>query len=192
MVNLELIKPLPAKEIIFDEWWVTKQPKKIPVFKRVLEFDPAPLYQKVADKINPTKRHQGLSMEDVFPKVNGICACGCGGEIKKHSATSWSKWATQPCNSFASDVLSIMNNYFGRPAFYITLYYGAKCFDCSAPNGYPIFLELDHIVGVKHGGGACWLSNYVWRCKDCHNSKTNKDFGHKGQIINNAQQTKLL
>lgn len=181
MLNSDLIKPLPHKEIQFTNWYAEKHPNKIPVLKRVLFFDPAPLYQKVEHKLHPNKRHQGIQMEDIFPKqTEPLCACGCGGvpkhgtdKLKDGTQKSWHlKWASDACQSFANDVLSIMNNYFGKPAHYIDLYYGHVCSECPETN----MLELDHIVGVKHGGGACWLSNYKWRCKTCHNKKTNKDF----------------
>lgn len=191
IINLDVIKPLSEKEIQFSDWFIEKHSDKIPVVKRVLFYDPTPLYEKVAHKIEPTKRHQSIQMEDIFPKTNnGICACGCGVGTKKHSETYFSKWATQQCNQFANDVLSIMNNYFGKPAYYISLYYGKICCECLDPIACD--LELDHIIGVKHGGGACWLSNYQWRCKACHNKKTNKDFGRKEFNKSGKDQLKLL
>lgn len=183
MINHELIKPLPEKEIVFDAWYAAKHPDRLPMMKRVLFFDPTPLYERVKDKINPNKRHQGIQMEDIFPKQDvPVCACGCGkptdhGANKDGSKLWHRKWAHDNCQRFANDVLSIMNNYFGKPAYYVSLYWGEKC--CQCPN--TTMLELDHIVRVKHGGGACWLSNYRWLCKDCHNKKTNQDFG-KGEF----------
>ncbi len=189
MLNKELLKPLAEKEIQFDDFYIKNHPKLIPVRKRVLFLDPTHLYEKVTHKINPAKRHQGIQMDDIFPKVIGSCACGCEVMPKggKNKTSDWQrKWATDECQSFANDVLSIMNNYFGKPAYYIDLYYGHKCSECPETKT----LELDHIVGVKHGGGACWLSNYVWRCKSCHTKKTNKDF-NKGEF-KNPEQTKLF
>lgn len=187
-LNYEVISPLPFKSIDHDPWIVERHPNKIPVYERVLFFDPTTLYERVVDKINPTKRHQGLQMEDIFPKQSEpLCACGCG-EIPKHgtdkmkdgSEKSWHrKWASDACQSFASDVLSIMNNYFGKPAFYVSFYHGEKCAECDETS----MLELDHVVGVKHGGGACWLSNYKWLCKTHHTKKTNKSFS-KGEFKN--------
>lgn len=175
MINYDLIRPLPERDIVFGE---AKLLRKKDIYLRVLFFDPAPLYERVKHKLRPTGRHQGIQMEDIFPKLpDPICACGCGKAPKsgsyKNEKTWHRKFATEACQQFCNDVLSIMNNYFGKPAFYIDLYEGHKCSECPETN----MLELDHVVGVKHGGGACWLSNYVWRCKACHTKKTNKDFG---------------
>lgn len=172
-MNPELIKPLGKKEIAWSEWYADK-PHLIRRFERVLFFDPAPVYARVGHLIDPFKRHAGLSMEQVFPKLEGQCACGCDKPPK--SGEGWQrKWATDECQEFASDVLSIINNYFGKPAKYITRYAGEVCSECTNTH----CLELDHIVGVKQGGGGCWLSNYRWLCKDCHTDKTNKDFKRK-------------
>ncbi len=185
-INLEILKPLPKKEITYTDFVKDNHPKKILVYERVLFFDPIELYKKVSDKLDPNKRHQKIQMDDLFPKKEEVkCACGCDAIPK--SGEGWHvKWATDECAGFAGDVLSIMNNYFGRPAYYISLYYGKKCTECEGTSD----LELDHIIGVKHGGGVCWLSNYVWRCKKCHTKKTNKDF-NKGEY-KNPEQLKLI
>lgn len=168
-------EPLQKKDIKYSDWQLDKLASKIPVYERVLFFDPKPIYDRIGDKINVHKRHQGLSMNVLFPKLEGVCACGCSSSVE--SGEGWQrKWARYACQEFASDVLSIINNYFGRPAYYISLYYSCrKCCECES-----VFeLELDHIVAVKQGGGGCWLSNYRWLCKNCHNDKTNKDFNRK-------------
>ncbi len=166
--------PLPNKKIEYSPFQLEKWSNKIPVYERVLFLDPKELYERIGDKINLTKRHAGVQMEDLFPKIEGRCACGC--EKAPPSGKGWQrKWAHNDCQDFASDVLSIINNYFGKPAYYISLYSGKKCCQCESK----IDLELDHIVGVKQGGGGCWLSNYRWLCKVCHNDKTNKDFNRK-------------
>ena len=176
MISPELIKPLQKKEIQYSAWQLENLSHRIPVYERVLFFDPKDLYERLGDKLDTNKRHAGLSMEDLFPKVEGKCACGC--EKNPKSGEGWCrKWASDDCQSFASDVLSIINNYFGKPAKYITLYYGKKCFEC--PCESELELELDHTIGVKQGGGGCWLSNYKWLCKKCHTNKTNKDFNRK-------------
>lgn len=167
-------EPLPKKEIQYTAWQLEKVPHKIAVWERVLFFDPKELYARLGDKIDPYKRHAGLSMEVLFPRIEGQCACGC--ELPPPSGETWCrKWATDNCQSFASDVLSIINNYFGKPAYYISLYSGWKCCKCESTK----YLELDHEIGVKQGGGGCWLSNYRWLCKVCHNDKTNQDFSRK-------------
>lgn len=188
MMNPELIKPLERKEIIWSDWYADKL-RLVSKFERVLFFDPAPIYDRVGHLIDPHKRHAGIGMDQMFPKLEGKCACGCAEKPKGSEPgeeKAWQrKWASDECQAFASDVLSIVNNYFGVPAKYITRYAGKVCSQC--PNLH--FLELDHIIGVKHGGGGSWLSNYRWLCKDCHTDKTNRDF-KKGDH-KNSNQTKI-
>lgn len=179
--------PLIKKEIMWSDWH-RERPELIKRFERVLFFDPSELYSKIEHLIKPTHRHQGLGMDVLFPKIEKFCACGCGKlavqstEFKEDGVTpTWQrKWHSDECGAFAGDVLSIINNYFGKPAKYIDLYYGHKCVNCDSTHQ----LELDHIVGVKHGGGGCWLSNYEWKCAKCHREKTNSDFGFKQQNKN--------
>ncbi len=176
--------PLPKKEYEISNYVIHKLPHKVESIRRVLEFDPTELYSRIDHKINKFKRHAGLSMDDVFPYIDGLCACGCRGITEKYKYTNgYKKYFSNDCEYFASDVLSIINNYFGKPAQYINYYSGHKCSECCKKHD----LELDHVIGVKQGGGGCWLSNYRWLCKPCHRNKTNKDFGFK-----NTNQIKLL
>lgn len=182
---------LPKKKIQYNEWQLSK-PDLIKKIERVLFFDPSKIYKRLGDQINPYKRHAGISMLQMFPPVEGKCACGCNKKPKVYSnklgEEKTMKWASFTCQAVAGDVLSIINNYFGKPAQYITLYAGRKCSECGH-DGYD--LELDHIVGVKQGGGGCWLSNYRWLCHDCHVAKTNVTFGHKSKTAANKQQIKM-
>jgi len=167
--------PLPKKQIEWSEYFL-QRPDKIAVIERVLYFDPTELYERLGDKLITSKRHAGISMDLLFPKIPGKCACGCDKKPEMYANdTNNRKFASHNCQAFASDVLSIINNYFGKPAFYISIYSGKKCSECDETD----HLELDHIIGVKHGGGGCWLSNYRWLCKKCHVNKTNKDFKRK-------------
>jgi len=163
--------PLPRKKIDWSDWLKSSRPESIKKFERVMFFDPTELYKQIQHRIDPYRRMGGLAMHDLFPKADGVCACGCGVKPKSYqSGNTQRKWANNICSGFAGDVLSILNNYFQVPGDYISRYYGEKCSECEETNG----LELDHIVGVKHGGGHGWLSNYLWRCKKCHRKKTNQ------------------
>lgn len=175
--------PLPKKVIEWNEWYREK-PELIENIERVLFFDPSHLYKKIGHLIDPFKRTQSIQMEQMFPKIEFYCACGCGKKAKCSDTfkpntliPTWQrKWHSDSCGSFASSVLSIINNTFQAPVKHITYYSGKKCSECE-DIGYT--LELDHIIGVKQGGGGCWLSNYRWLCKNHHVSKTNKDFKRK-------------
>jgi len=91
------------------------------------------------------------------------------------------------CANFASNVCSILNNNFQVPSKYITHYYGYKCSVCDGKDN----LELDHLHGVKQGGGGAWLSNYKWKCKTCHVDKTNQTFGRKQYKQSSQQELKF-
>jgi len=174
--------PLTRKPIQLPEWYM-KDKRRAEIVDRVLFFNPAKLYNKIHHRLDPYKRHAGLQMDDLFPKVEGKCACGCLKKPKEiySGACQTRKWASDVCNGFASDVLSIINNYFGVGRKYISIYYGNHCSECDETQ----WLELDHIIGVKHGGGASWLSNYRLLCRKHHRAKTNKDFGFKGSQPDN-------
>ncbi len=168
MVNPELIKPLPFKEIPMPEWFSESEEKEghWTARLRVVFFDPAPIYERISELINPNKRIQsGLNIELMFPSRNdGICRCGCGHPAKR-------SWATSSCSNFCWKVYFIICYGTQYARKFIETYYGSNCMSCSG-NG----CDIDHIIPVKHGGGGCWLSNFVPLCKKCHNDKTRKDF----------------
>lgn len=174
-ISKDLIKPLAPKTIQYDEWFLENHSEKVQVINRVLSLDPTELYERISQKIDPFKRHQGIQVDDLFPKLEGKCACGCDVVPRSFKNGSNEKYAKNTCKTFVNDVVSIINNYFQKPSYYITKYYGKKCSECDEKD----FLELDHIVGVKHGGGGSWLSNYRWLCRKHHVHKTNESFGHK-------------
>lgn len=162
-------RPLPKKEIIHSEWVYKEHPDYIEYWERVLFFDPKEIYDRI--KIDAFTRIHTISIFKVFPDIPGKCACGCGLELKgRHS-----RFSTVSCSRFAWAVRNIICNVHKMPGSFITKYYGNKCDECKENNGD----ELDHIIGVKHGGGGCWLSNYRWLCYKCHRNKTNVDFGFK-------------
>ena len=173
--------PLPKKEIQWSDWH-KGQKGLVEKIERVIYLDPTELYARIGHLINPFKRHQSIGMENLFPKQHLYCACGCGEKAKASDTfkedgitPTWQrKWKDDMCKSFANNVLSIINNTFQTPSKHLAWYSGKICDECKDP-GKQYGLELDHIVGVKQGGGGCWLSNYRWLCKDCHVSKTTKD-----------------
>lgn len=173
-MTMECRKPLPVKDLEFPEWYKPK-PERVELIKRVVFYDPSEVYARLGDKLDPYKRHPGLSVEQCFPKIEGKCACGCDKVPAIRPGADRKKWASDDCYSFASNVISIINNYFQKPQWFTTLYYGKKCIQCESTNA----LELDHIIGVKQGGGGCWLSNYRWLCRTCHVDKTNQTFKKK-------------
>lgn len=138
---------------------------------RVLFFDPAFIYARLA--INPYHRTQThLAFKEVFPDYqNGLCSCGCGIALMGRRK----RWATNYCATFALAVWAIIDGQAGKFEYFVAKYNGQKCAVCRSRRS----LKVDHIVPVKHGGGGCWLSNYQLLCHSCHVNKTNKDFGWK-------------
>lgn len=170
MSNEILWAKLPAKEVNCK-----------PHMKRVFEYDP--INAPTLFTPRPFSRQQWVSTYDLFPEVKGICACGCGVELSGRRK----RWATEDCSNFAVAVRFIIAGAGSTIQSYLRKYYGWNCFQCGCEdkghkmgyNGSVSWIKVDHIIPVKLGGGACWLSNYQLLCHDCHVGKTNKDFNWK-------------
>jgi hypothetical protein len=168
-----LAAPLPFKEVESKDYQ-----------KRVLFFDPTEAYSRV--KINHFSRHPYVSIVALFPDQNGLCACGCGNTLQGRRT----RWASKECNDFAFAVWAIISGRHLTISKYLRIYYGWFCNDCGCKdkghdmgsNGVVSYIKIDHVIPVKHGGGGCWLNNYLLRCHDCHVKKTNQDFGWKKSI----------
>jgi hypothetical protein len=167
------IAPLPFKEIEMRKWWNETPDKKAAWDKRMrlLFFDPKEVYERAGGLIDPYKRNQSnLSTKILFPlRTDGQCRCGCGRQAKKY-------WYDDYCKNFAYDVYQIICYGTAHSKILIREYYGDLC---QAENCTKHWTEIDHIIPVKHGGGGCWLSNYLPLCAMHHVDKTNKDFKRK-------------
>src|SRR4051812_11419025 len=107
-------QPLPVKEILL--------PLKYQY--RVMFLDPAEIYQRI--NVQPFKRRQlpqSIGMQVMFPKHAGICSCGCGQKLQGRRT----RWATDECASFATDVYYIIYGRTEVIRFYLKHYYGRKC-----------------------------------------------------------------
>ena len=62
--------PLPQKDIE----WKSK-------FKAVCFYNPADLYERIHDYIDPFKRTQSVGFSKMFPNSPGVCGCGCGQQL---------------------------------------------------------------------------------------------------------------
>lgn len=167
-----IIKPLTKKEIKMPEWY-GETPKKIGYWNdrmRLIFFDPKEVYERLGDLVDPFKRIQGsIGSEHLFPKRDdGICRCGCERKAKR-------QWHSNACSNFAYSVRHIICYGTAGAKKIMHDYYGYDCQHCHE-NGWE---DIDHVVPVKHGGGGCWLGNFLPLCKECHKIKTNKDFGWK-------------
>lgn len=168
-LNPETIKPLPFKEIDCPEWFDFDEERKgyWNARLRLIFFDPKEIYERIEPFIDINRRKQGkLNIEKLFPKNEyGICRCGCNQKTER-------QWATQNCKNFAYRVYAIIAYGTQQAKVLMQTYFGDKCCNCNENN----WEDLDHDIPVKHGGGACWLSNFKPLCKQCHKDKTKKDF----------------
>jgi hypothetical protein len=145
--------------------------KRSPRIQRVLSFDPSELYKRTV--IDLYKRTQSLKTKELFPPKEGICSCGC----EKILSGRRTRWASNDCSLFATDVWAILSGYRNTIDFYLKRLLEYKCERCDASSD----LKIDHIKPVKLGGGGCWLDNFQYLCHSCHVQKTNEDFGWKGK-----------
>lgn len=161
---------LTAKNIVTPSWALKESGKPFWDLRlRIINFDPSEVYKRADPFIDPYKRNQSkLSTEIMFPKrTDGLCRCGCGEKARKF-------WANDMCQQFAYTVYQIICYGTNRSSVFVETYYGTKCQFEGCEKEY---CDMDHIIPVKHGGGGCWLSNYLPLCKEHHRDKTNKDFG---------------
>lgn len=156
---VDILKPLPYKNLGKRKEWI----------KRVILYDVREIIGRV--NIDHSKRIQKLPMLSLFPKVDGLCRCGCGVKLEGRRTS----WASEDCNTFATHVREILCGYTRSISYFLSRYYNYECCKCSDQ----LDLKIDHIIPVKHNGGGCWLSNYQYLCHSCHVGKTNEDFGWK-------------
>ncbi|PSR54116.1 hypothetical protein AHMF7605_11600 [Adhaeribacter arboris] len=115
---------------------------------------------------NYSRYQKNLNLEDLFPVLSGVCACGCGNLLDNPRK----KWYSNKCrdNSYIQFAIIKGNTGIIRKLLY-QLDQGA-CRNCGVitPNW-----QADHILPVSNGGGACGISNFQTLCQDCHKEKTN-------------------
>lgn len=166
-------KPLPVRK-------VAVRGKLAPVIRRILAYDPQPAYERISSTANPLKRIQvrsDICLSQLFPKKeDGTCDCGCNQLLTGRQT----RWAATACSTFAWYVYAIIAGRSRETSQCLKAYYGSTCAGCGIkPEQYKPGkgkrrrgIELDHIIPVHKGGGACWLSNYRPLCVHCHRQKT--------------------
>jgi 5-methylcytosine-specific restriction endonuclease McrA len=147
-----------------------------PYRAQVLAFDPAELLErlKARGKIDPFKRRQNLTVDDVLPvPPTGFCTCGCGEKV----VAPRRKWAHDACPWFGYAVQGILlgdTKEIGRWLMRQRVAAGQPicCEHCGATR---VAYEVDHKLAVALGGGGRWLDNYQLLCGPCHLKKTATD-----------------
>lgn len=153
--------PLPAKALNAKQEYQ----------RRVLTFDPHPIYERLRFKLNPYERYNYIQFFEMFPDNENLCACGCGKELTGRRK----RWATNDCQKFAVAVWEILSGRAVFSRFLLNIYDGGQiCRRCGG-----LGTDLDHIIPIQKGGGACWISNFQMLCNPCHKVKTREDFGWK-------------
>jgi 5-methylcytosine-specific restriction endonuclease McrA len=122
-------------------------------------------------KIDKFQRYQkDLGLHHLYPpKKDGFCDCGCGKELTGRQR----RWASKTCTNkvvkefkiIKGDTQVIREELQKRDKG-ICAGCGTKTYDWHA----------DHIVEVRHGGGACGLDNFQTLCLDCHKAKTKENY----------------
>lgn len=116
--------------------------------------------------IDQFKRYQvGLTLDFLFPKIDGRCACGCGRVLPK----SRKKWATDNCRNDSFEKFAIVKGDVSIIRKHLYLRDLGRCAHCGIVS---IEWEADHINSVSAGGGGCGLENFQTLCLLCHKAKT--------------------
>ncbi len=116
--------------------------------------------------LNYFKRYQvGLTLNDLYPALEGICACGCGSKLTKGKK----KWFTQECRQEAYIKFAIVK---GDTAVIRSQLYALDHGACRCCGEITKDWQADHILPVFEGGAGCDLSNFQTLCKDCHSLKS--------------------
>lgn len=108
-------------------------------------------------------------MQEMFPSIKGLCACGCGKKLSGRQ-TRWCnpKHSSNVLYDFLvikGDIEIIRMNLFEKEKGF--------CRHCGV---FDDNWEADHIIEVRHGGGGCDMSNFQTLCKPCHKKKTTSNY----------------
>lgn len=108
-------------------------------------------------------------MEELFPKREGFCACGCGRALSGKRT----KWFDDSCRLKALRRFQIIKGDTGVIRQSLFKRDHGFCCRCGA---YSEDWEADHIIPVSEGGGGYGLENFQTLCKECHKEKTSNSY----------------
>lgn len=104
-------------------------------------------------------------MNRLFPKKDGVCACGCNKQLPRLKR----KWHSAECQQYAFIQFAIIK---GDASIIRELLFSIDEGTCRVCGVITDNWQADHILPVVMGGGACDISNYQTLCLDCHKGKT--------------------
>ena len=116
--------------------------------------------------INQFSRYQaGFTLNSLYPKIDGKCACGCGEELSK----SRKKWHSDECRNSSYIKFAIIKGDTSviREQLYLRDMGACHCCGEITDNW-----QADHIKPVYMGGGASDIDNFQTLCVDCHKITT--------------------
>lgn len=123
-------------------------------------------------KINKFKRYQkGLGLEDLYPTIEGHCACGCG----KLLIGRQRRWSSEKCRNLALTYFYVIKGDIEVIRQYLFNIDAGACRCCGEITKD---WQADHIVPVQFGGGATPIDNFQTLCLGCHNTKTAYNAAH--------------
>lgn len=135
------------------------------------------------DNFNRYQKH--LKLMDLYPSIDGYCACGCGRILTKKQT----RWASRECNDKVYEEFVILKGNTSAIRKTIFKRDGGFCHNCGV---YDENWQADHISPVKYGGGYCDLSNFQTLCPDCHREKTrNQIVSQRNAISSQAAVSEL-
>lgn len=129
--------------------------------------------------IDPRKRYQiGLTLNDLYPEVKNLCACGCG----KPLSTRQRKWASTGCRDKAFIHFAVIkgDSQLIRQQLFLTDHGACRC--CGEITET---WQADHIISVFQGGGGKGIENFQTLCVTCHKEKSYK-VSHQSAISSQA------
>lgn len=135
--------------------------------------------------IDHFKRYQpGLTLNDLYPKIDGYCACGCNKLLIKPNK----KWYSTDCRTNAYYNFAVVkgNNFVIREQLYLKDGGACQCCGVFSDNW-----QADHILPVYLGGGGLGLSNFQTLCDYCHLLKTHS-VGHRKAISSQDNSTLFM
>lgn len=115
--------------------------------------------------IDHRKRYQvGLTLNDVYPAKQGLCACGCGMKLSVRQR----KWASSSCRNNAFNRFAVIkgDTQLIRQRLFIMDQGACRCCGEITENW-----QADHILSVCQGGGGMDIINFQTLCISCHKEK---------------------
>jgi 5-methylcytosine-specific restriction endonuclease McrA len=135
--------------------------------------------------LNSNERYQkGLTLNDLYPTLSGICACGCGNQLKNRQK----KWSSEKCRTQAYYDFAITK---GDNKVIRQLIFERDHGYCQGCGVLDEDWQADHILPVHKGGGACNLENLQTLCLDCHKAK-HHSLSHHMAISSQAASTRFI